>query len=329
MIRLRSCRSTYTPARRPDDEARDRRDDQGQPDRERRLGLRVDQDRRPPGRSGTIRPSRSAGPARGARNPADGRPRTSTGRREAAPVIVSSCGVRPDASMLIDPRATGRPSNDRWPSLAVACSDRDALPQEQVALLDGARSSRLAPAVAAVAAEAAVRGDHPVARDEQPDRVAARRRRRPRGRARRADPSGDVAVARGPAPGDCRDRERGRAGPRPGRSARSNRTRASAGRPRAGPRAQRVRGVEAVGVPVARPDRRARYSTGRRRRASSRRTRPRSSATPRRPRRASVAATWNGPARAGRVVDARGRASCQHRTSLAQTGRWYTPREYD
>ena len=85
-----------------------------------------------------------------------------------------------------------------------------------------ARPRRGPQRVAAVAAERAVRGDDPVARDQQADRVAAERAADGPGGPRRPDPAGDLAVARGLAPADRRGRRRARADPspagRPGRS---------------------------------------------------------------------------------------------------------------
>ena len=56
-------------------------------------------------------------------------------------------------------------------------------------------SSRLAPGIAAVAADGPVGGDHPVAGDEQADRVTADRAPDGPSGPRRADTSGDLAVA--------------------------------------------------------------------------------------------------------------------------------------
>ena len=88
MIRLRSCRSTYTPASSPTMRLGIGRDHQREPDRERRFGLAVDEDRRPRDRSATIRRSRSAGPARAARSPASRKTANIDGAAGAAAAVI-------------------------------------------------------------------------------------------------------------------------------------------------------------------------------------------------------------------------------------------------
>ena len=93
---------------------------------------------------------------------------------------------------------------------------------------------RLAPAPGrhAVAAERPVAGDHPVARDEQADRVAADRRRRPRARRRCGRCAGPPRRSSRSRPAGSSARPRAPAGPRPtGRRGRSGSSSRSTGSP--------------------------------------------------------------------------------------------------
>ena len=156
-----------------------------------------------------------------------------------------------------------------------------ALEREQRAL-DVERRLAPAPGGHAVAAQRPVAGDDPVARDEQPDRVAADRRRRPRAPRRCGRCAGPPRRSWRPRPAGSSARPRAPAGPTPtGRRGRSGRRRGRPARRRGTPRRGRAPARRGPARGPARPHRSARSTPGAAARGPPR-TRRRSTASPRR-----------------------------------------------
>src|SRR6185436_8631053 len=113
-------------------------------------------------------------------------------------------GAGATAAVIVPPGRTGFGGGGASRSLTVHARNRYALAKQQKPLPVEPVLDR-APAVAAVAAEGAVGRDDPVTRDQEADRVAPHRAADGASRPGHPDASGDLAVARGPAPGDLAD----------------------------------------------------------------------------------------------------------------------------
>ena len=207
-----------------DDEARDRRDHQRQADGERRFGRPPDED-----------PGRQVGQRRARGRDELGEPE----QREVASPEDREHGRRGgdgDGHRSLQQGVPARLAR----SLSGRSGDRDAFAQQQLAL-ERELLLAAAPGVAAVAADGPVGGDHPVARDEQADRIPADRATDRPSRARGADPPSDLAIADRRAPRDVRDG--GEDVPVPGRPVAEVERRTSASRagPPGAPRGRRSR----------------------------------------------------------------------------------------
>ena len=219
---------------------------------------------------------------------------------------IDGAGAGATAAVIESP--AGVPGGRLAESLSGPRRHRDSLACEQLPL-DLQAVLATAPRVPAVAADRAVRGDHPVARDQQADRVPADRATDRARRPRRADPARDLAVARPSSPRARPRRPPGRAGPRPvGPRDRTGRRAPVAGRPGA-PRARRWRrsrcarrGSSSSAASASAAASAVTVSTGpevRRATSASKSSSVVSQPTATTPR--SVAATWNGPHGPGMV----------------------------